>query len=357
MATTPGGARTPTETYLARLWAEVLGVAFVDVNDDFFHLGGSSLQLLELFRKIRHDNNIDFPLRTIFECPTVSKMALLIRTARPDQTAGRCLVTLSREGWRSPLFCVHGAGGAIPIYGPLSRALSPIRPSYGLQAVGLTREVAPDLTIKDMACRYLAETNEVWPTGPLLIAGYSMGGLVALEMARAAATAGRDVTCVLLDTRFYTGISRAKAMFFAAQTLGLEPRDLATLGFDRLATDMTVPDEEIQERMISQLTTFAIDRGLLPSDAVREDIERFVDIYAINSAAVNNYTPQPYDGDVIYVGTGTHDYSLDEALHRAGLADVLRGNTSFIRAYGDHNSFLSQHAALLAPKLEQLLKR
>src|SRR5215213_7351224 len=70
-----GEARTPVEELLSGIWAEVLGVARVGVDDDFFELGGHSLLSTQVMSRINEAFNITLPLRTLFELPTISELA------------------------------------------------------------------------------------------------------------------------------------------------------------------------------------------------------------------------------------------------------------------------------------------
>ena len=74
--------RTPTEEVVAGIWAEVLRLERVSTQDNFFDLGGHSLLATQVVSRVRRTLNIDLPLRTLFESPTVAKIAEQIEKAR-----------------------------------------------------------------------------------------------------------------------------------------------------------------------------------------------------------------------------------------------------------------------------------
>ncbi|MFB9913675.1 phosphopantetheine-binding protein, partial [Rhizobium paknamense] len=67
--------RTPQEEILASLFAEVLGVERVGIDDNFFDMGGHSLLALQLQHKLKRSMGIDVALRKVFEFPTVSMLS------------------------------------------------------------------------------------------------------------------------------------------------------------------------------------------------------------------------------------------------------------------------------------------
>ncbi|HEV2637459.1 MAG TPA: amino acid adenylation domain-containing protein [Actinocrinis sp.] len=67
--------RTETERAVTEVWSEVLGVARIGVNDNFFHLGGHSLLATQLASRLRTRLGVDIPVRTIFTAPTPAGLA------------------------------------------------------------------------------------------------------------------------------------------------------------------------------------------------------------------------------------------------------------------------------------------
>ncbi len=78
--------RTPTETVLAELWQEILGLDDVGVHDDFFAIGGHSLLATQVLSRIRRRLNVNLPLRTLFERGTLEQLAQAVDQQRNAQS-------------------------------------------------------------------------------------------------------------------------------------------------------------------------------------------------------------------------------------------------------------------------------
>jgi acyl carrier protein len=81
-----GRPANPIEEELVKIWREVLGLSEVGVRDNFFNLGGHSLLVLRVLARIRKAFQTDLPLKTLFESPTVEKLAAAVASARQKGT-------------------------------------------------------------------------------------------------------------------------------------------------------------------------------------------------------------------------------------------------------------------------------
>ena len=104
-------------------------------------------------------------------------------------------------GGGTPLFIVAGMFGNVLNLRALAQRLSPDRPVWGLQARGLFGDAAPHATLAEAATSCIEEIRQIQPQGPYLVAGFSGGGLTALEIARQLQADGEGVArLVMLDT-------------------------------------------------------------------------------------------------------------------------------------------------------------
>ncbi len=185
-----------TERRLIRIWEATLEISPISRTDDFFELGGNSLHLVEVSLRSEEEFGVPLPLWALAEYGTVEKLAVLL--SQQTVIASPTPLVKMREGAGGrPLFLIHTGRGGLTAYGLLARRLGD-RPIYGLQSIGLQGESWPLMSVTAMAQRYLPEIIAKDPTGPYLLAGACMGGLVALEIARLLVQQKRSVGLVVL---------------------------------------------------------------------------------------------------------------------------------------------------------------
>ncbi|MBR0680454.1 amino acid adenylation domain-containing protein [Roseomonas eburnea] len=203
---------TETERRVAALFAETLDVPAVGAEDDFFALGGHSLLAVDLMLRVQEEFGRDPGLGALFEHPTVERLAALLdSTALPPTDDGlRPLIVLGRGAPdRPPLFVVHPAGGIAWCYGGLARALAPEVPVLGLQAPSLDAAVPPMESLEALAADYADRVLAAASAGPIHLAGWSVGGIIAQAMAVRLRDLGREVGVLALLDAYPAEVWRA----------------------------------------------------------------------------------------------------------------------------------------------------
>jgi acetoacetyl-CoA synthetase len=188
------------ESLITGLWEDVFGFSPIGLQDDFFQLGGNSLHAASLVAKIRARTGRDLPLESFLYAPTIERLALLMRAG--DTVSSSTLVIL-REGTRErPLFIAHSLSGILLELWALAREMDCHCAVYGIQGRGLREGEVPNTRVEDMAADYIEQIRSVQPRGPYALAGFSMGGLIALEIAQQLSQCGETVELVaLVDTQ------------------------------------------------------------------------------------------------------------------------------------------------------------
>ncbi|PYS22960.1 MAG: non-ribosomal peptide synthetase, partial [Acidobacteria bacterium] len=174
--------RTPQEEILCSLFAEVLGVSRVSIDDSFFELGGHSLLATRLISRIHCILGVEISIRTLFEIPTVAGLTERMSGCL-DLDPLQVTLPLRPHGNRAPLFCMHPLGGLSWCYAGLLQHVPAEYPVYGLQARGMNAPAPLPATLEDMAIDYVAEIRRIQPTGPYYLLGWSLGGLIAFAAA------------------------------------------------------------------------------------------------------------------------------------------------------------------------------
>ncbi|MER6167721.1 amino acid adenylation domain-containing protein [Streptomyces violaceorubidus] len=195
-----GEPRTAREELLCALFAEVLGIPRAGIHDSFFELGGHSLLVARLVTVIRERLHVDVPFRALFTAPTVAELAPRLGPSTQWE-AFRTVLPLRATGEDSPLFCVHPLAGLSWAYAPLARHVPASVPLYGLQARGFYDQAPLPGSLREMAAQYLQEMRRIQPDGPYHLLGWSLGGVIAQEIAVQLQEAGeRTASLVLLDS-------------------------------------------------------------------------------------------------------------------------------------------------------------
>jgi amino acid adenylation domain-containing protein len=387
-------AVTPIESILLEIWQDLLRIKSVTIHDNFFELGGHSLLATQMTSRVRDALDIELPLKSVFEAPTIAQLSSIILTlknapstlkvpplVRLDRSAYRHtrsvshgnssgiqnsslqdiakpttswspLVPLTLGKSREPFFCVHPMFGVVFPYLELANLLNSDRSFYGLQPLGLDGKTPPLNRIEAIAAYYIEAIRTLQPQGPYFLGGWSFGGLVAFEMAQQLRQVGQQVELLaLLDTP-----APGKPLSFRQSLKFLLGTALwSTLPF---MLDFTILAANRIQSWYPKLSRWKWS-ALLPviPEASRlqlldeSAILPLLRIVYANAQAVSRYVPQHYH-DRMILFTAAESPENDPTLGWSGLTTDLRCHS----VSGNHLSLLKQpHVQMLAQQLGQYL--
>jgi acetoacetyl-CoA synthetase len=191
-------------------WETALGLERIGEDEDFFALGGTSLQAVEVFTLIRDRLGVELPLSALIEAPTVAELTEAV------EDPGRHFQPLlqMRAGSEGPpLYLVHSIWGDVLGMRQITAAMERDVPVYGIRARGLNPGEEPQRSVEEMAATYVELIRGFQPQGPYRLAGHSFGALLAFEMARQLVEQGQEVAWLgivdaELDDRAHTPARR-----------------------------------------------------------------------------------------------------------------------------------------------------
>jgi len=338
--------RDTLELELVQIWEETLAVRPIGVRDSFFTLGGHSLLAVRLAARISRQLGRELPLVELFQHPTVESLAQRLRVQETGERPASPLVALQGSGQRRPLFCVHPGGGTVLSYIPLSRHLGPDRPFYGFQAVDDGEETA----VEAMAARYVSALREVQPAGPYLLGGWSLGGVVAYEMACQLREAGEEIDFLgLIDAR----VPESQPIPAEDEDLSLLASFAQNLGLSLESLPATLEEvRAMSEReRLAMLLGQARLSGLLSPDVADEHFARLYRLFAAHVRALLRYVPRAYDGRLSLYRVPREEANGHDAL---GWKRLALGGVEVREVPGTHFTVLREpHVAELAARLTE----
>jgi acetoacetyl-CoA synthetase len=309
---------------LTPIWQRVLQQSSIGAEDNFFDLGGDSSLALELFAEIARVCGRELPPVVIYQAPTIADLAALL--AEPVTPQFPALVELKPGTERIPVFLAHGLGGSVMDFFQPVKYIQTKHPIYGLQAKGIDGVEEPFDRIEDMARFYLDAIRELQPQGPYFLIGFSLGGLVALEMAQQLSANGEKVGLLaMLDAypyiRFLPFGQRVRLMVRQAR------RGLSI--FRYLRGESYQPPAGVSFSPVMQRVR---NRAYL---------------------ALAHYRPRYYAGKTKFVRAGiSTGFPEDPVAAWAGLIDRLEVET----VPGDHLGIITTHFGSLAATLSRYLR-
>jgi acyl-CoA synthetase (AMP-forming)/AMP-acid ligase II/thioesterase domain-containing protein/NAD(P)-dependent dehydrogenase (short-subunit alcohol dehydrogenase family)/acyl carrier protein len=375
--------RNQIESQLAEIFETVLGLERIGIHDNFFELGGHSVLAAQIVSQIQETFDLELPLWVLFQSSTIAELAKLIEkpeTSEEDSNGNTdleealkshpCIVPIkggSKE--KQPFFWIHPMASFVFPYYPVAYQLGADQPVYGIQSPGLTGDKTPLKRVEEMAAYYLEAIRSVQPEGPYLLAGWSLGGYIAYEIATLLRKANQDVELLVLvdiPPDLKTGYKARDMGRIASLIVSFRdnlPWIYDYLNLIRVSDPLSLqpsPDNDQTTGLITKIMSFLRNRSVNKNPqnmTIREKLSvtlRLCQMVTINVQALFKYKVKSYDGKVILLKTS--DIQLDQD-HTWGWSELVNG-VDVHTVPGNHLTLLRHpHASAIAKILRGYLGR
>ena len=349
--------RDVVEEQLAAMWREVLDIPQVNLQDDFFELGGTSLETSVVAVRIKKVFGREIGLNAFFEAPTVEKLAAVLRN-HPDMRIPR-VVALREQGSRPPLFCVPGGAGNVIAMRDLFLRLPADQCVYGIEGLPLKAKISGSseaspcgdapvpARVEQIAAVHLADIRKIRPRGPYYLVGLCFGSLVVFEIARQLVAQGEEVAFVGLLDPPVPGLTRhANNLSWLRKGLGRMMQKSWSQRRETVKNTAFMIGEKLGARLTRQLL------ALLPANNAPS---RLLARKPLILQAVLHYAPSPYPGTLSILlakenGLGQNEYAEQQWRKLAAKVEI-----DIIP--GDHGHFFREpHVATTAERLMYFLE-
>ncbi|AOX02680.1 hypothetical protein BJP34_27455 [Moorena producens PAL-8-15-08-1] len=336
---------TTIELELTQIWSEVLNLTSVGVQDNFFELGGHSLNAVSLMSKIQQQFQINLPLATLFKSPTIEQLASLLGSS--VNTQNPILVGIKTSGNQPPLFCIHPVGGNVLCYAELARHLAQDYPVYGLQSLGLDGQQQPLTSVEEMASHYIEAIQQIQPQGPDHLIGWSLGGVIAYEMAQQLQAKNEPVALLTLIDSYAPTLIRKPSEIDQAMIVNQLAQDLGGLYGQELDISHETLRKLEPDEQVLHLFEQAKKQGIFPSDLEIEQMRSLWEVFQANLMAIYHYKPKAYPGSLLLINASqTSPAVIEDPTH--GWGSLVNGDLQTHTITGDHFTIMK------APQVEGL---
>ncbi|UZF43852.1 amino acid adenylation domain-containing protein [Rhodococcus rhodochrous] len=292
---------TAVESAVAEIFGKVLGIESIGRDDDFFRSGGTSLVAVRAVGELAAALERPVPLEWLFAHPVVAELAERIeRSERDGEDAASTafdVVFPLRSGPTSgePVFFVHPVVGLAWGFSRLAEFVDADRPVYGLQSPALSGTEELPGSIREWAALYVDEIRRAHPDGPYHLVGWSMGGVIAHEMAVQLQRRGSAVgSLVLLDAHVPAPLPES-----------VDPQSVALAALNGLDNgDRAMAD-------VGDITSI-LGRVECGGDAF-PSVESLLAGIGHSFDVLERHLPERFDGDLLFVGSRSSSSPEDDS--------------------------------------------
>nr|WP_287454733.1 non-ribosomal peptide synthetase [Rhodococcus sp. (in: high G+C Gram-positive bacteria)] len=329
----------PVEESVAGVFADVLGVDRVGLDDDFFSLGGNSLLAMKLVSRLNESiDGAQVAVSWMFGDASVAALASRIAASSNSSravagTGLETVISLRAGESAEPLFCIHPVVGLSWAFGGLAPYIGDDRAIYGLQSPAFSTDAEIPDSIEEWASLFVEKIRAIQPSGPYHLVGWSMGGLIAHAMAVQLQKDDEVVSTLAVMDSFVSG--EVGHLADRVVTVGEIMGGLGTgAQADSVVTEISV------ESVSDLLRTMPA-----PFDSLsRARVERIVEGIGRSGEMIYAYDPLQFEGELLYFASVVDDPSGERGA--STWLGAVTGEITVVRVHSTHWQMAS--AAALA---------
>jgi thioesterase domain-containing protein len=314
----------------------------IGLDHNFFEAGGHSLLAIRMLAEINKNLSLKIPVSHLVEAPTARKFAELLMQTK--DVPARYLVSMQPKGSLPPVYMVHHLLGDVLIYRSLANEFAPHRPVLGIQPPEDLIQRPQPYSLRALALDYVGEILKRQTDGPIHLAGFSSGSLIAFEMARQFRNLGIEVGLLALIDGEVQG--EGPHMPAAVKYAKMVRRKICKIAF-KLEDELADGPKQFVMKRLRHLWLQSRVRVLEKSASKGE-----VTVEQALLLAERSYRAEPYGGPVLLIRFHDEawDYGPDPLMGWSGL---VKGGLTVVDLEGGHITGMSPEGA---PTIVSVLK-
>lgn len=343
---------TNLEKTIYKVWCNALKRDQIDINADFFEIGGDSLLAVKVISALEKEIGSKLTINLIFKHPNIPDLANAIENSNQSQVGLNALLAVKTSGSKPPLYIVHGIGSTASIYFRLAKFVDNDQPIYGFQPKGLDGMEVPNKSIEEMAAYYISLMVKQNPDGPYNLSGYCFGGCVAYEMAQQLHSVGKKVDKLIL---FDTAASEYKEKLSRFEKIKLRVNHFLTqvnFAVSEPQAYLGKKKRSIERKMDG---IFGKINKKPKSQFVNESTSSLNTITKNNFKILNKYRLLPYNGAVHLFRAKTRLFYVEEPKFYGWIPFVKKVNVVNIGGYHDNIFQKPEILKDMAEKIQKIL--
>ncbi|WBW95743.1 non-ribosomal peptide synthetase [Oceanirhabdus sp. W0125-5] len=189
--------RSLHENVIAEIWKGVLGLNEIYVHDDFFELGGNSINIIQVANEIKNRLEIEITPANLMVHKTIADLSEFIIQRGVNGERSNHIFKINNSTSNKKIFIVHGGDGDIFYYRHLAKLLEENYSVYGIQPKGLNGSEPLPESYYEMTTDYIREIREIQNEGPYIIAGFCIGTYLAYDIVSILEMQGEEVSALI----------------------------------------------------------------------------------------------------------------------------------------------------------------